>query len=104
MPPSGKTLQSMGCDFQRQNTGKDKCRNGKGHGTHTAGAEVSNHKERAEENQRSTKVIHQRKAAADGHGIADKQDQVTLCHDPVHGGRADKHKAHLTQLRRLDGQ
>ena len=37
MPPGRKTLEGMGGNLQRQNTGKAKGRNGQGHGTHAAG-------------------------------------------------------------------
>ena len=104
MPPHGKPTQSVGRDFQRQHSRKDQRRNGQRHGTHTAGTKIRDHKKGAEENQRRAEVVHQGKQAADENGIGDKNVNIPLAHDSVHGGRAGIDEADLAQLRRLQGQ
>ena len=104
MPPYGKPPQGVGRDFQRQHSRKDQRRNGQRHGTHTAGTKIGDHKEGTEENQRRAEVVHQGKQTADENGIGDKNVNIPLAHDSVHGGRAGIDEADLAQLRRLQGQ
>ena len=101
MPPHGEPPQGVRRDFQRQHPGEDQRRNGQRHGAHTAGTKIRDHKEGAEENQRRAEIVHQGKQAADENGIGDKNVNIPLAHDSVHGGRAGIDEADLAQFRRL---
>ena len=103
MAPGGKPLQGMGRDLQSHNTGKHQRSHSKAHSTHAAGAQIGDDQERAEKDQRCAEIIHQRQETADYRRIADKENQIPLVHDPVHGGCPGKNEAHLRQFRRLNG-
>ena len=98
--PSGAEVG--GGHQQRQHPGKAQGRAGQSNGAHAAGPEISNDQKGAEEDHCRAEVIHQREAAADGRRIADKENQIPLCHQSLQGRRARKHEADLDQLRRLE--
>ena len=102
VPPCGKALHRVGLELERQNACKASPRAGKGDGRKIARAQKRNDEKRHKEDDRRAKVVHESQAPADGRRIADKQNQVPLCHQSLQGRRAREHEADLDQLRRLE--
>ena len=94
----------MGRDLQHDHGSKRQRSDRQAHQPHISRAEIRDHKERAEENERRTKVVHNSQETANNSRIHDKQQQIPLLNNAVHGRSANKDKAHLAQLRRLDRQ
>ena len=91
----------MGRNPQGQHSRKAQGGDGQSHRAHGAGAQIGNEQKGAEEHQSRTEVVHQRQQAADHHGIGNEQNQISLAHNPIHGGGPGKDEADLTQLRGL---
>ena len=101
MPPGRKPAKGMGCNLQRHHAGKAQGGNCQANGTYAAGSHIGNDQKGCKEDQRRTEVVHERQASANSHRISNKQDQIFLSQQSIHGGCADKNKTHFTQFRRL---
>ncbi len=102
MAPCCKAAQDMRPEANGQNTCKARGRAGQRDRGEAAGAQEGDDEERDEEDERRAEVVHQGKAAADGGGIDNEQEQVPPRYDAVHRGCTDIEEAELDQLGRLE--
>ena len=98
MAPCCKAAQDMRPEANSQNACKARGRAGQRDRGEAAGTQEGDDEERDEEDERRAEVVHQGKAAADGGGIDNEQEQVPLRYDAVHRGCADIEEAELDQL------
>ena len=103
MPPNGEAAQGVGGDLDRQNTGKAEGGASQSDGADAAGTQIRDHQKGHKEDQRRAEIVHDSQTAANSQSIDNKQDQIALSQDPIHGRRSDKHEADLAQLGRLQG-